>query len=74
MIVTPRANAAPLRVALVNDYEIVLRGLAQMFRPYRDRICVVELDARMPVASPVDIARLTGDAAHPCGWRHHAGH
>ena len=27
-----------------------------MFRPYRDRIAVVELDARMPVSRPVDIA------------------
>ncbi|OFE15043.1 hypothetical protein BA895_07890 [Humibacillus sp. DSM 29435] len=56
MSVTPRANVAPLRVALVNDYELVLRGLAQMFRPYRDRITIVELDARMPVSGPVDIA------------------
>ena len=56
MTVTSRAHPAPLRVALVNDYELVLRGLAQMFRPYRDRIAVVELDARMPVSRPVDIA------------------
>ena len=47
---------APLRVALVNDYEIVLRGLALMFRPYRERVVLVELDARMPVSQPVDIA------------------
>ncbi len=56
MTIRPRFTATPLRVALVNDYEIVLRGLAQMFRPYRDRITVVELDARMPVSRPVDIA------------------
>ncbi|MEO5743754.1 MAG: response regulator transcription factor [Terracoccus sp.] len=56
MTATSHANAAPLRVALVNDYELVLRGLAQMFRPYRDRIAIVELDARMPVSRPVDIA------------------
>ncbi|MEO6999124.1 MAG: response regulator transcription factor [Terracoccus sp.] len=56
MLITPRVVATPLRVALVNDYEIVLRGLAQMFRPYRDRITVVELDERMPVSRPVDIA------------------
>lgn len=56
MTIRPRVTTAPLRVALVNDYELVLRGLAQMFRPYRDRITVVELDARMPVSTPVDIA------------------
>lgn len=56
MSITHHVSATPLRVALVNDYELVLRGLAQMFRPYRDRVTVVELDARMPVSRPVDIA------------------
>ncbi|MBB2986045.1 helix-turn-helix transcriptional regulator [Terracoccus luteus] len=49
-------GSRPLRVALVNDYEIVLRGLAQMFRPYADRVQLVELDARLPVSRPVDLA------------------
>ncbi|MDN5764737.1 MAG: response regulator transcription factor [Humibacillus sp.] len=56
MTTRPPVTTAPLRVALVNDYELVLRGLAQMFSPYRDRITVVELNARMPVSRPVDIA------------------
>ena len=34
----------PVVVALVNDFELVVRGLATMLRPYRDRIRVVELD------------------------------
>lgn len=35
-------STRPVRVALVNDYEIILRGLHSMLSPYRDRIEVVE--------------------------------
>lgn len=45
-----------IRLAIINDYEVVVRGLAGMLLPYRDDIEVVELDARMPVKEPVDIA------------------
>jgi DNA-binding NarL/FixJ family response regulator len=45
----------PLRVALVDDYEVVLRGLAHMFDQYPE-ICVVEIDANEPVTAAVDIA------------------
>lgn len=34
----------PVSVALLNDYELVVRGLAAMLQPYRDRIDVVELN------------------------------
>lgn len=44
-----------LRVALVNDYEVVVRGLAAMLRAYQDVVEVVELDVNMPVGEPVDI-------------------
>jgi NarL family two-component system response regulator LiaR len=47
--------ARPVRVALMNDYEIVVVGLARVLEPYRDRIDLVELDARMPVSRPVDV-------------------
>jgi DNA-binding NarL/FixJ family response regulator len=46
----------PIRVALVNDYEVVVHGLASMMRCYTDRIDVVELDARSGVDSHVDVA------------------
>jgi DNA-binding NarL/FixJ family response regulator len=49
-------DGAPLRLALVDDYEIVLAGLARMFEPYADRVHVVELDANAPVQQDVDIA------------------
>ncbi len=43
-------------MALVDDYEVVLRGLAQMLAGYRDRIEVVQIDADEPVTVDVDIA------------------
>ncbi|MFJ4166023.1 response regulator transcription factor [Microbacterium sp. NPDC089698] len=45
-----------LRVALVDDYEVVVRGLASMLRSYQDVVQVVELDLNKPVSEPVDIA------------------
>ena len=46
----------PIRLALVNDYEVVVRGLAEMLRSYTDAFDIVELDADMPVQQVVDIA------------------
>ena len=45
----------PIRVALANDYEVVVLGLAQMLAPYPDRIEIVEMVAGEPVTEPVDI-------------------
>ncbi len=52
----PRGRGLPIRVALVNDYEIVVNGLARMFDAYADRVHIAELDADAPVSRPVDIA------------------
>ncbi len=49
------APRAPVRVALMNDYEIVVQGLARLLEPYRDRVRLVELDSRLPVSRPVDV-------------------
>lgn len=46
----------PIRLAIVNDYEVVVRGLASMLRSYSDRIEVVEVDVNAHPASQVDIA------------------
>ncbi|WP_139416194.1 response regulator transcription factor [Agromyces laixinhei] len=43
-------------LALVNDYEVVVRGLAAMLRSYDSRVRIVELDANRQVSEPVDIA------------------
>ncbi len=46
----------PVTVALVDDYDVVLSGLAHMLGPYRDRVLIVQLDANEPVSADVDIA------------------
>jgi DNA-binding NarL/FixJ family response regulator len=48
----------PIRLALVDDYEVVLVGLAHMFDAYRDRIEVVDLVIGERVVLDVDIALL----------------
>jgi DNA-binding NarL/FixJ family response regulator len=45
----------PITVALVDDYDVVLIGLAHMFDQYGDRIVVAEIDANASVTDTVDI-------------------
>ena len=45
-----------LRLAIVNDFEVVVAGVARMFAAYTDRNAVVELTANQPVTVDVDIA------------------
>ena len=47
--------SSPITVALVNDYDVVLAGLAHMLERYQDRVLIVEIDANQPVADAVDI-------------------
>ena len=52
----PQARArAPITVALVDDYDVVLLGVAQMLDQYRDRVVVAEIDSNEPLDDPVDI-------------------
>ena len=45
-----------MRVALANDFEIVVLGLAGLLRPYEERIHVVDVVVRgEPVSDPVDV-------------------
>ena len=53
---------SPVRVALMNDYEVVVSGLQTMLAPYADRVRVVELDSLLPVHSPVDVCSSTPSA------------
>jgi DNA-binding NarL/FixJ family response regulator len=39
----------PVRLAIVNDYELVVVGVAALLEPFRDRINIVELDSSVPV-------------------------
>lgn len=50
---TPASLA--VRVALMNDYEVIVAGLHAMLAPYADRVRVVELDSLLPVHSAVDV-------------------
>lgn len=62
------ANMVVIRAALINDYEVVVRGLASMLRSYSDRVRIIELDANRNVTEPVDIA-LYDSFANPQGNR-----
>ena len=46
----------PLRLALVNDYEIIVRGLHAMLAPFSDRVVVVEYETDSIPQEEVDIA------------------
>lgn len=48
-------SSTPLRVALVNDYELVVTGLASVLAPFSERVTVIEIDAQLPVVSDVDV-------------------
>ncbi|MCW2843214.1 MAG: regulatory protein LuxR [Nocardioides sp.] len=61
----------PVRVAIVNDYEIVVAGIAAALTPFSDRVQVVDVDAGVPGAGEVDIVLRDafgvsrGDVVHP---------
>ena len=40
----------------MDDYDVVVIGVANMLEPYRDRVVVAELDTNKPVEDDVDIA------------------
>jgi NarL family two-component system response regulator LiaR len=48
-------STRPIRVAINDDYEIVVTGTAAALAPYADRIDVIELDSNEPTVSDVDI-------------------
>jgi DNA-binding NarL/FixJ family response regulator len=45
----------PVRIAIVNDYEIVVAGVAALLAPFEDRVVVVEMDSGRQVVSDVDV-------------------
>lgn len=53
---TSSVPGQPITVALVDDYEVVLIGVAHMFDRYRDRVIVAEIDTNKAVDDVVDIA------------------
>lgn len=49
------AGTRPITVALVDDYDVVLMGVANIIDRYRDRVIVAEIDSNESVQDAVDI-------------------
>jgi len=47
--------SGPVTVALVDDYDVVVMGVANILKQYCDRVVVAELDANEPLYALVDI-------------------
>lgn len=50
------SRRGPIQVAIVDDYDVVVVGVANMLEPYRDRVVVAELDTNKPLKDDVDVA------------------
>ena len=48
-------SSGPVTIAIVDDYDVVVSGVASMLDPYRDRVLVAELDSGTPVKDDVDV-------------------
>lgn len=49
------SDVGPLRLRLLNDYDVVVAGLRAMLEPFGDRVHVVETDVGTTGGEPVDI-------------------
>ena len=49
------AVRTPVTTALVNDYDIVVMGIAHILQQYRDRVVIAELDTNVAVSDMVHI-------------------
>ncbi len=55
----------PLKLAVANEYPLVIAGLYALLQPYKDRVNVVETVVNAPVVSEVDVVlRGTLDSPH----------
>ena len=48
-------TTSPIRLAIVNDFEVVVAGVTSMLAPYRDRVEIVELDPTALRTGSVDL-------------------
>lgn len=71
-LVDPSDADRPILVALVDDYDVVLTGVAHMLDRYRDRVLIAEIDANKPVDDVVDIV-LYDSFAQPESDREEVG-
>ena len=52
------STTGPVRIAVANDYEVVVHGLVSMLEPFRDRVDVVEVATDRPVCQRVDLVLI----------------
>ncbi len=62
----------PITVALVDDYDVVLMGVANIIDQYSDRVVIAEIDTNKPVSEVVDIV-LYDSFAQPESDHHEIG-
>jgi two-component system, NarL family, response regulator LiaR len=48
-------TTGPLRLAVMDDFVVIVSGVQQMLAPYGDRVRVVELVSMLPVESEIDV-------------------
>lgn len=60
----PTRGDGPLRVAVVNDYEVIVRGVAGMLAPFADRVTVVATEVGGLPDEPSDIALFDTFGGH----------
>ena len=65
----------PVRVALLNDHALVVAGLAEMLRPYADRVRIEDVQVKAPPQAAVDIALYDtyGVDLEQAHWSHYLG-
>ena len=69
---TPRPACTPITVALVDDYDVVVLGLAKMLDSYRDRVVIAEIDTNQALHDTVDVV-LYDSFAQPEADHHDIG-
>lgn len=57
-----------IRVAIVNDYELIVEGLRELLQPFGDTIEIVEMRVGEPARYPVDVALYDSFAMGSMGW------
>ena len=50
----PRMGS-PITIALIDDYDVVVMGVAHILEQYRDRVVIAELDTNRDLSDSVDI-------------------
>lgn len=50
------SRSGVVQVGIVNDYEVIVRGVAAMLAPYHDRVAVVEIETDGLPRGPMDVA------------------